>query len=315
VKQMIFPISLKFYYGFNTIPIVSWSNFWVLFSVVFHSALFVVAILKIRKKHILSFGILYYLMTIFIFSNLLKPAMGIVADRFTYYPSLGFAILITFLFFKIVKANPNKLSLSSKKRSGIMAIVVLLMIAYTIKTIDRNKDWDTQMTLMEADIDDLENSAKANFIYAGSLKSQVFASFKRGAPYEKNKRNIDLAFKHLDIATKVYPNYYQAWNMKGQMYMFLFKEYKRAMTNFEKAKSIENDYAPAYFNIAFCHHQTKKLDLAIEFYNKTIDLNPENFQAYKNLADIYKEKDDVRKSNFYMEKANEIKEMLKARDS
>ena len=313
VKQMIFPVSMKFYYGYNTIPIVNWSNFQVIFSVVLHSALFIFAILKIRKKHILSFGILYYLITIFIFSNLLKPAMGIVADRFTYYPSLGFAVIITFLVFKMFKANPNNLVLFQEQKSGIIAIVILLMIPYFAKTIDRNKDWDTQMTLMEADIGGLENSAKANFIYAGSLKSQVFATFKQGAPYEKNKAKIDLAFKHLKIATDIYPDFYQAWNMKGQMYLFLFEEYKKAMFNFEKAKNINDEYAPAYFNMAFTYHKTNRIDLALKYYNKTIELNPDNYQAYKNISDIYKEKGDMRKNDYYMEKANEIKERLQAK--
>ena len=84
VKLLFYPHPLLFYYGYDMLPVVGWSNGWVIFSFIFHLSVFIYAIIKIKAKHILSFAILYYLISISMFANIVKPVMGIVGERFLY---------------------------------------------------------------------------------------------------------------------------------------------------------------------------------------------------------------------------------------
>ena len=314
LKLLIYPHPLVFYYGFDTIPIVGWGNIWVILSFILHLGLFAFAIWKIREKHILSFGILFYLASIGVFANIIKLPMGIVADRFMYIPSLGFSIIIAYLFFYIFKINPKSLTISKSGTFKIFAILIMLLIPYSAKTITRNNDWKDQPTLLKNDIKYLKKSAKANLIYSGTMKGEIMRAIKRkDKDKRKLKRQIDDVVEHLDLAISIYPEYYQAYEMKGSIYITFFKKYEIAIKNFNKALSIKPNHIPSLYGLAYCYSQNGQTDLAIKNYNKTIKFDPDNIQAHKGLYKLYKEIGDIEKATYYGKKTKEITKKLKSK--
>ena len=311
MKLVIFPHPLVFYYGYNMIPVVNFSDAGVIISVLIHVALFVIAVLNIRKKHILSFGILVYLVSIGTFSNILKPAMGIVADRFLYFPSFGFSIIIAWLLFKLFKSDPKVIQLPSGISSKLIIALVIIMIPYSAKTLIRNKEWNTQVTLLSADIGNLENSAKANLIYSGTMKGELMKRMKKGEKFnQKIKEDIDDVFEHLNKAIEIFPGYYQAYNLRGSCYLSFFKEYKKGLSDFLKSVEIKPDYIPAYFNVAYCYDKLEQTDSAIGYYKKTLEYDPKNFQANLNLVKIYRNMGDYENALYYNGIAREIKDSI-----
>jgi hypothetical protein len=102
LKKLVWPYPLLYYYGFNMIPIVKFNNPQVIISVIIHVTLFAYAIYKIREKSIYSFIILFYLISSAIFTNVVKPAMGIFAERFLITPSVAFSLFAGILILKTV---------------------------------------------------------------------------------------------------------------------------------------------------------------------------------------------------------------------
>jgi hypothetical protein len=105
MRLLIYPHPLVFYYGYNMIPVVNLANIWVLLSLVLYTAMFAYAIYRIKSKDVLSFAILFYLVSIAMYSNILVPIPGIIAERFLLIPSLGFCIAIVYLLFRIFKVE------------------------------------------------------------------------------------------------------------------------------------------------------------------------------------------------------------------
>jgi len=101
VKILLIPHPLLYYYGYDVIPVVNLGNIWVLLSIFGYAGILGVAIWKFREKHVISFAIIFYLLTIAMFSNIIRPAPGIVAERFLLAPSLGFVIVLAWLIFKL----------------------------------------------------------------------------------------------------------------------------------------------------------------------------------------------------------------------
>jgi len=64
LKLLLIPYPMSFYYGYDTIPIVNWANPWVWASLIFYLGIVVVALKKLKKKRLLSFIILYFIITI-----------------------------------------------------------------------------------------------------------------------------------------------------------------------------------------------------------------------------------------------------------
>lgn len=311
LKMLIYPHPLRFYYGFDTIPIVDWGNPWVYVSLLIHIALLGLAIWKIKEKHILSFGILLYLIAIATFSNVFKQAMGIVADRFMYFPSLGFSIVIAYLLYKIFKQEPNSKSILPTSITKVFVLLIIILIPYTARTIVRNNDWKDQATLLKHDIQYLETSAKANFIYAGTMKGELMRSIRELGPNDpRHRKSVDDILTHLGLAISTYPNYYQAYEMRGTIYITFFKEYDKAIADFDKSLELKPRYIPAFFGLGFCYQQKKEFDKAIYNFEKTIEYDSDHLQAHKSLFKVYQEMGNVEKANYWGKKTEDLKIVL-----
>src|SRR5690606_12335820 len=148
---------MSFYYGYAHIVPVELYNIQSIISILIHLSLFFAAIFFLKKHPILSFGIIFYLVSIAVFSNLLHSVVGMMADRFTYAASLGFCIVVGYSLMKIFKMDFTMNKTQIIKPAFIITLT-LLLAAYSYQTISRNALWKNQLTLMRHDIKHLENS-------------------------------------------------------------------------------------------------------------------------------------------------------------
>lgn len=71
-------------------------------------------------------------------SNLFFPVGFVVAERILYVPSMGFSILFAMGAYKILNSHLRKLATLA---------VACLLITHTFKTLERNRDWYSDLTL------------------------------------------------------------------------------------------------------------------------------------------------------------------------
>ncbi len=302
LKLLIIPHPLVYYYGYNMIPVVNLSNIYVIISFVFHLSIFIYAIVNFKKKHILSFAILYYLITISVFSNILVPVACIVGERLIYFSSLGFCIILAFLLFKITKIDIHKDFIPFKKNNKIIVLLVIILIPYSIKTICRNKNWKDYITLYQHDIKYNIKSVKANELYASALMTNVKKNIakldydiqnrtKNNTEIENVKRqieqDIELSIKHFKQAIKIYPLHTSSLNNLGLIYFKNYNQYDKAVYYFKKAVNASPKNYMAYANLAYSYQMLNDYKKAIKYYKKAIDLNPEFVDAISMLADLY----------------------------
>jgi len=298
LKILFIPHPLVFYYGYNVIPVVSIYNPWALLSVAIHLALFIYALYLLKRKHILSFAILYYLISISLFSNIPAPAMGIVAERFVFAASLGFCMVVAYLFMKVIKINPVQKTITKGAFLKLFIVFSIILIPFSVKTITRNPDWNTQMTLYRNDIRYLKNSAKANTIIAWQMLSDINLNLDQGTRPQDMKAKVDSILYFFDRSVKIFPGYYSSYNNRGLVYFSILagletdsvkrmNYYDTSITYFAKALKVKPNYSDAAFNMAFACEKTKRYSDAIKFYKKTILIQPGNTDAMSNMANIY----------------------------
>ena len=91
-------------------------------------ALIVYALVNLKKKTVLSYAILFFVITFSITSNLLFNVGTFMNERFVFIPSLGFTLIIGYWLYLLAMSK----SVSLQKLSvGILAVVGLL---FGIKT-------------------------------------------------------------------------------------------------------------------------------------------------------------------------------------
>jgi protein O-mannosyl-transferase len=287
LKTLLYPHPLLFYYGYNQIPVVGLGNLTAIVSLLIHLGIFIFAIWKLREKHILSYAILFYLICISMFSNIVKPAMGIVAERYAFSATLGFSMVVAYFIFLILKKKPKASLISFNDRVKILIALIILLVPYTAKTLTRNTKWNTQLSLYRNDIGYLGNSAKANSLCASAMLSQVKKEIFNGNVPADLEQKVDSIIRYYQKSIDIYPNYYSSYNNIGTVYFAIIKDFEKGIPYFIKALQLKPDYPEASYNLAYSYEMSGKFDDAIRCYRNTIAMKPDNIKAMSNLANIY----------------------------
>jgi len=287
LKMLVFPHPLLFYYGFNMIPVTTPVNPLVWLSFLLHAGMFAYAVITFKKKSVLSFAILFYLINIGIFSNLMAPPTGIVAERFMYVASLGFCLALAYGLFKLFRTDPSAINIPAKVINYMVLFAIVIAIPASAKVINRNADWKTDMTLYVADMPYLENSAKANFIYATNLRSKIVEKLKNGVPRENIKDEAMTAIIHFKRAVAVYPEYPDAWNNLGESFLLLLNESDSSIKYFEKAVETNPELVAAYYNLGYTYQVTDQYEKSVKNYEKALELQPWDLRTMSNLSLMY----------------------------
>ena len=284
LKMLFIPYPLCYYYGYNQISVVEWYNPVALFSIFVHVLLLGYALYLLPRKHLVSYGILFYLAAISIFSNIIQPAPGIVAERFAYVGSLGLCVAVAFLLLKAFRFSSTSKSTTNSQRPKSVRFALLLLLTGIVSSaviLPRNADWYSIFTLYEADVKKVPNSAKVNFLF-GASKIKEFYEFKKESP-----GIYDLAINHLKKATEIYPRYVSAWNNLGFAYLYT-KEPQKAINCLKQALEYKPNHSESLINLGLAYEQLEKTDSALFYYKRVIetDTTKQSTQAYDNLANI-----------------------------
>ncbi|PCJ84148.1 MAG: hypothetical protein COA57_09635 [Flavobacteriales bacterium] len=283
LKMLIFPHQLSFYYGYNEIPIAGWSHWQVWLSALIYIALAIFAFKLLRKKHIAAYGLLLYMGVLLAYSNLLIPAIGIVAERFAYTFSIGFCIVLAWGLLKIFRINFEDKTKSFKLKPMFITASVAILGLYSYKTIARNPIWKDHLTLYRHDIKHLEKSAKAHALIGGTLFPKLFS-----IPNNNEKQKLIEETKyHFEKALEIYPDYIVTNNNLGTVYFTFYADFKSAKPYFKRAVKLDPHYVEAHYNLGYTYEKLGQLDSAIFHFEKTVALDTSNLRSYMRLNNIY----------------------------
>ena len=290
LKLLIIPYPMRYYYGYAQVePVECWSV-QSLFPLIVHILFFIIAVAIKRKHVILCFGIFYYLLCISVYSNLIYPLAGVIADRFTYIASLGFCISVIFLFFKIFKIEISR-TLNPKFKPVFLLFMFLILGTYSYQTIARNTDWKDQLTLFRNDIKHLEKSAQANYLLATRL---VFESFENKSSTKQNKMRKE-ALNYYQKALEIYPPFFNAQYNLARTYSLL-EDQNNALNEFKKTIELDSSFFDPYFQVAVIYEQQAQINEAISYYEQILSRFSQEIQAYNNLSLIYFRQKNYEKS-------------------
>ena len=203
VKLLLFPHPLTHDYYPYHIPIMTWGNISTIFSFLLYAGMGVFALLGLRKKSIPAYGIFFFLIPLFAVSNLVVSVGTFMNDRFVFFSSVGFCIILGYL---IARKLPSPVI-----NLGLLGILVL---GYFAKTITRISDWENGYTLNVSAIQNSPNSARAN-LYMGTALFKKYA--QRETDREKKKVQLQEVKSYVDRSLEIHPNYGSAIQMQAKV--------------------------------------------------------------------------------------------------
>jgi FkbM family methyltransferase len=156
-----------------------------------------------------------------------------------------------------------------------------------IYKINNNNDFIVnKLGLVYLKRNDCQNSLKY-FKKAIKINNSNIDAYFNAALALTETKNYEEAIKYYHEIIKLDKNNYRAYTNIGTIYLKL-KKYHEAITNFNDAISINNNPLSSYY-MAHTLAILNDFDNACKYYQQTITLNPDYFEAYIELAGIQSE--------------------------
>ncbi|MEI8203040.1 MAG: tetratricopeptide repeat protein [Bacteroidota bacterium] len=280
---LIVPYQLVCDYSINQIPIVGLGDLKFILSIIVYGIIGIYAVWNIRKKSPLVFGILFFMVTLSIYSNLLFHIGSSFAERFMFLPSLGICVALVFLLTKLFKVDTHNSSITEvqklKSKPFHTTLCFLVIIGFSYKTIVRAAEWKDQATLTQTDIQHCPNSIHLCLNWGIVLR-------EKGMNEEdtvKKDALLKLAVKQFEKARAIDSNYIDASEQLGLAW-YLLKDSQKAMTFYDKAIRMNPLKAETWNNIGIIYFEQANYVKAKELYEHSLKLNPYFSDAYQNLG-------------------------------
>jgi cytochrome c-type biogenesis protein CcmH/NrfG len=239
----------------------------------------VIAAIRFRRRPDVVLGAAVFLLGLGPVSNLI-PIGEISAERFLYFPSLGFAIVMGGLFSSALTARyPSwraaagdgyvswpgiKPSLAGK----LTILFAVILVAFGARTVSRNNDWKTEEILFAKTAQASPKSARAQLNVGNVARRQGRLSDAADA----YTRALQIAPDYPDALSNL------AWVYASQ------GRIDDAQPLIERALEQAPDDVTLLNNLGSIYFQKKQFDDAAPYFERSIELDPEQAIAHYNLA-------------------------------
>ncbi|MEM7036733.1 MAG: hypothetical protein AAF570_07125 [Bacteroidota bacterium] len=261
--KLVVPLNLSHDYYFNQIPIIGWGAMEAIVPLLIYLGLLGLGIWGLMKRNAVGFGILFYLLSLSLVSNIVLSIGTTMGERFVYVPSLGLIIAAVSLLHTWAEKRENV----SQILVGALVVVSLL---FTARTIIRNPAWQDNLTLFLTDVENSPNSAKVRTAAGGAL---VDGSDLETNTATKNQMLSD-AIGHLEEAVKIYPGHGNAWLLLGNAHFKYNDNFAEALKCFQTSSRLRPGMLEPVQNAAVAAGKLKNYSLAEKYYARVTRLRP-----------------------------------------
>lgn len=232
-------------------------------------------------------------------SNMFFPVGFVIAERILYLPSMGFCMLVAYGLHNLLAARSQESHevLSdrqtaflrwndTKKLSKVLyALLVITVIAFCAKTVNRNNDWKSEYSLFMSGLKVTQNNAK--------LFNNVGHALEKEDKFEE-------ALEYFLKATQVQPDDVGAHINVGRTYVNLekfdfaegaFLRAKNLLPRARKGERYQARIAPSHLNVFLnlanlISRNKSRLEEADALYRQAISMRADYIQAYINRGDV-----------------------------
>lgn len=303
LKLGFFPHPLTHDYYPYHIPIKEWSDIGPIIIAILYAILGAIAIFLLRKKHIISYCIIFYLAALSIVSNLFFTVGTFMNERFLFISTIGVCLFIAYVICDIVPHFiKNKSALISSLLFAIFAI------GYGTKSMIRVPAWKNPFTLNSTGVAVSKNSARVNTFMCTALFDQA----KTIADRDEKRTVLEQSAAYAQKSVSILPDYHSGNKMiagtAAELYK-LDKDLDKLLTAFRQVliakpnigfvyeyfdylNQTENDQRKLldfYYEVGFLELSKKqnKHDWALKVLDYGYQLNQRDVKVNSGMSDIY----------------------------
>ncbi|XP_067130924.1 protein O-mannosyl-transferase Tmtc3-like [Centruroides vittatus] len=298
---LLFPCDLCCDWSMGTVPLVTtFTDFRNLSTLALYLTFFILlrtaynAVEPHRRTILMSLSML--VLPFLPASNLLFPVGFVVAERVLYLPSMGFCMLVAFGW--------SLLWAKCCHRKLLAVGLSILLAAHAHKTIRRNEDWKTEVTLF------------SSALRVNTRNAKLYNNM--GQALERLHRK-DEALRWYKEATRIQPNDVRGYLNSGRVFTLL-RRYHEAEDAYLQAKAllppperevrevhVTPSHLQVFLNLASLIAQNhSRLEEADALYRHAIRLRADYSDAYLNRGDVLLRMNRTKEAEAMYERAIEL---------
>lgn len=303
-KMMLFPNKMVCYYGYNTIPIYSFTSFFALIGLATAGFLAYIFFTRLKKPDMLWYGVLIFSGFISMYLNVVVAAAGIVAERFMFFASVGFSIMVVYFFVSTHKTKKNikKWNDIEVTHKGISVIVLLIC---TVVVFNRNKEWKSKTILFENDSKKYPESVKLQLLTTSQLIINISNPEKSKRMSENEKaQKIREAEMLLKKAIQTDSSCGGCYNNLSFMYLTYERRPDEALPYLKLAYKLDSTKKEVICNIGISYYRMGQVAVAEDYLLKALKYDDKGqfTVPYEVLQDLYSRNNRTKGLEFFTKK-------------
>ena len=267
-----------------------------------------------------TFGVLFFLITIFPVLQFLPVGTAIVAERYTYIPYIGLFIMVGILY---LMARDKAGRSSTRMLFAYLGYAAIAVLAVT--TFNRTNVWYDSVSLWT---DVMEKNPKSITAYVNrgymynqykeydkaikdcndglNLDSNYFKFYVNRAVSYRNTGRYEIALADFSKAILKNPKSYDNYLDRGILYTDRFMKYDLGIADFKVYLKFRPDDANGNYNLAVAFYKKQIFDSALVYCNKAILLSPQGYGPYYIMALISDARGDFNNAFLLGSKAKQL---------
>jgi tetratricopeptide (TPR) repeat protein len=309
--KLVFPFNLSAFYPYpignnDTFPVL-----WYAFPLLLF-ALGILVLYSLRKTKLIFFSTAFFVVTIALVLQWLPVGKAIMADRYSYLPSLALFFLAADGLYILWKKNLKWM---------VIPIIGFFTVLFSFFTYQRSEVWESEIALwndvltkhenvqlaylnrgiawarmnnFDKAIGDLSKAIQIDFDYSKDGKKTARAYFNRGNLY-LDKQEWDKALHDFTKSVELNPQNSKVYYNRGNVWSEL-GETEKALADYSKAIELDPEDHNPYINRALAYGIQNEYDKALKDFDRADQLRPNNPETHFNRGLLFMNRGEYDKS-------------------
>jgi len=230
----------------------------------------------LRKDGRIFYGLAFFAIAFSIVSNLVFIIGTIMAERLLYLPGVGFCLAVAVL----LSAGKHSLHMKISKTFGQWAVISFLTVVcilFATRTIIRNADWRSQLTIYQQAVRVVPYNAKVRMGYGQTLSEhrryyEALDQFGHALKLLGPDREKRFAY----IAADILFDMANIYKKEGR--------FEEAISTYGEARKLRKDRPEFIFNLGRTLLAAGRPGEAVEMFENYLKKDPEYHEAHNELA-------------------------------
>ncbi len=247
----------------------SFMDFEVIIGLIIIASVILYGLIMYRYNRIITFGIIWFFLTIAIESSVI-PIADVIFEHRVYLPMLGLLIAFAATLFEIFSLKPKLLPV-------MFAILIIIVTTNATLAYQRNFVWSSEKSLW------------TDAVNKSPFKARTF--FKRGQANIADNQ-INYAYYDFSRTIELRPEFLSAYTYRAAISVSLNK-YRDAIEDYDKFIELSKNKSQGYLNKAKVYAMMKLYSRSLKEYTNYLKINNQDVGIIIEKASIYEKTNDA----------------------